>query len=222
MTSSTDESLGDDSLSGESSGTKTRGFTLSELLTVVGILGILSAIAVPQFQNCLIRAHLASFQAKTYTITQAHAQFAIDTGVIPEDVVCPAWKPCRNCVREIPDETDADFFFRCTIGKKLNKDDFIDPFPNIDLNPNPIIAVLKNELNHYVPFEGGESSGCTLVSLGPDGRVSEYSKAFGFQGLPYDSTNGLRSAGDVFYIIPESTPARFRLASTPTPVFPQQ
>lgn len=55
-----------------------RGFTLIELLTVVAVIGILAAIAIPNFMNAMVKAKIAKTYTNFHTLQNALHCFKMD------------------------------------------------------------------------------------------------------------------------------------------------
>ena len=62
---------------------KEKGFTLIELLIVVAIIGILAAIAVPNFVNARLKATIAKVYSEQRSVNQAYTLYHMDTNKWP-------------------------------------------------------------------------------------------------------------------------------------------
>ncbi|MDZ4183659.1 MAG: prepilin-type N-terminal cleavage/methylation domain-containing protein [Desulfuromonadales bacterium] len=64
-----------------------KGFTLIELLIVVAIIGILAAIAIPQFSSYRQKAYNSSAQSDLKNIKTGMEAFMADNQQYPADVI---------------------------------------------------------------------------------------------------------------------------------------
>jgi len=187
---------------------KSRGFTLIELLIVVAIIGILAAIAVPNFLNAQTRAKIAKVEADFRNLATAIEEYRMDnndympysdwggytnpsylnalsTPVAYISAADSIWDPFRR-----RQEKDADGYFQPRYGYFDPHDEAVAWFM---VGPTYQGVVLPG------PFK------YCLNSLGPDnlqGVEGSYVESIGRPGaagfIVYNASNGLNSYGDIY------------------------
>lgn len=69
----------------------TRGFTLVELMIVISIIGLLAAVALPNFQNYQSRSRSSEVKSSLAGISRSEISYYAESGVyVGEDLPCPA------------------------------------------------------------------------------------------------------------------------------------
>ncbi len=176
-------------------------FTLIELLIVVAIIGILAAIAVPNFLNAQIRAKVANAQADMKSLSTALETYHLDNNIYP---------PTPN--------TSGNLRFarlaKLTSPVAYMSSVPLDPFRK-GIDPNNTGILFQAEDSAYplwdpeyadarrtsgtvfdwIPQQKGNKGAYVLHGAMPD---TDYEAAEGMPLHFYDSSNGVRSGGDYY------------------------
>lgn len=185
---------------------KHRAFTLIELLIVVAIIGILAAIAVPNFMNARIRAKVSRCYADMDALSTAFLSYNLDNNAFPYfgDInwysiyIYPALTTPIAYMNGIPNDG-----FTVEQGKRAHRYDG----GHMGYYPGWNIKAMRE----FGWTWGGEpvaeavrkGSRMLTVSRGPDG-LEDIGGSPPTGVLAYHSSNGLVSSGDIYKFTPGS------------------
>jgi len=188
---------------------KNYGFTLIELLIVVAIIGILAAIAVPNFLNAQTRAKVAATRTEFQSVAKALETYRVDYNALPPmsdkggalrhyrvssflTVPIAYLSTIPNDSFQVKEDPfgmieDSELFSRYRyhdIGQLVEDRDVVDiPATSVDIE---VFGQWR------------------IISVGPDREYQGYTR--------YDSSNGISSRGDIYlsakgmeYVLPKDT-----------------
>lgn len=184
-------------------------FTLIELLIVVAIIGILAAIAVPNFLNAQTRASLARVQSDLKAVETALEMYQLDNNALP----WPFTTPKNRLINVFELTTPVSYL------PSINSmDDPFKPrrfFTPENNNADTISYLYHNFHGHWGQSFEGMPRGTCLKSDGPDHRYTQGCNVwrnFFITGIVtqqmrntvYNVTNGLHSEGDIPWLTGEA------------------
>ena len=175
------------------------GFTLIELLIVVAIIGILAAIAVPNFLNAQIRAKVARVYADHNALSTALESYNVDRGKYPPyDDLQPPYSGKDGLIRLT---TPVAYIS----GGLLNDPFMVQAFEtNLGSDPGPPYHYqyadrpTSTALGFWPNYDPEGKFEWFLLSFGPDKLYYHPSGGPAYNWLiAYEASNGLSSWGNI-------------------------
>lgn len=182
----------------------TQAFTLIELLIVVAIIGILAAIAVPNFLNAQTRAKVARVEGDFKALSTALEMYRTDRSVYPP------FMPAAG-----PNDWGRWGLIKLTtpvsyIGSSLLEDPFMRQkdatnHPGTSYGP-PFFYIYHDRptalaAGFWTNYDPEKKYECFVVSYGPDGLYYHGSGPYNWL-ISYNPSNGLYSWGNIYNFCP--------------------
>jgi type II secretion system protein G len=174
-----------------------RAFTLIELLIVVAIIGILAAIAVPNFLNAQVRAKIAGTVADQRSLSTAFETYRLDNNMYPPTPDTAAHMRFARLAKLTSPVAYMSTVPFDPFASKIFTDVLERVYPFWD--PEKTDNVKNSAYFTYLPEERQRSKRWMLHGAGPD-QDYEASTEMGGQGILiiYEATNGVTSEGDIY------------------------
>lgn len=168
------------------------GFTLIELLIVVAIIGILAAIAVPNFLNAQIRAKVTRVEADFRTLATALESYRMDAGNYP--------------VAHLIDQQIASGSAISRFSALTTPVSYISFYPSDPFGEKKREGEFHTATYDYYDWTSAKLAGnAPLSTRGAHWRIAsagpDFEQWVGSQ-VDYDSSNGVISLGDIVRLGP--------------------
>ena len=180
---------------------KQKSFTLIELLIVVAIIGILAAIAVPNFLNAQIRAKIARMEGDIKALSTAMEAYRLDNNDYPNSStagVSQSLTRMEELLEPVAYMTSipVDPFNLHGIPNHLSAKEYIYHNDTASEWPKNVFEDLRR--HHYGPDKRYPK--WIIIGHGPDKTTQDFDQggSIPWGAVAYAASNGLVSRGDVF------------------------